>query len=66
MSDEPFTSPGRKIQPRQPVPGERLFEFLIGDAHCVCELRDDGKYGTDVQFFKGGDLERDAIRKDGA
>jgi hypothetical protein len=28
MSDESFTTPGRKIPPRQPVPGEKLFEFL--------------------------------------
>ena len=48
---EPFTTPDQKIQPRQPVPGEKLFEFVVGTKRHLCELRDHGKRGTEVQFF---------------
>ena len=47
---KPFTTPGRKIPLRQPVPGG-LFEFLVGHSCYACELRDDGRYGTDAQLF---------------
>jgi hypothetical protein len=43
---------GRKPPPpRQRQPGERLFEFLRGHDRFLCELRDDGEHGVDVQFF---------------
>jgi len=37
---------------RQPQPGERLFEFLVGHGRILCELRDHGPYGIEVQFFR--------------
>jgi hypothetical protein len=38
--------------PRQPQPGERLFEFLLGHDRILCELRDHGPYGIEAQFFR--------------
>jgi hypothetical protein len=38
--------------PRQPRPGERLFEFLLGTDRILCELRDHGPYGIEAQFFR--------------
>jgi hypothetical protein len=38
--------------PRQPQPGERLFEFLVGHNRYLCELRDHGPYGIEAQFFR--------------
>ena len=38
--------------PRQPQPGERLFEFLVGADRYRCELRDHGDYGIEAQFFR--------------
>jgi hypothetical protein len=52
MSDEPFTTPGRKTPTRQPTPAERLFEFLRGHDRFLCELRDQGAYGTEAQFHR--------------
>ena len=52
MTDEPFTTPDQTIPPRQPHPGEKLFEFLVGPTRHLCELRDHGKWGVEVQFFK--------------
>lgn len=44
---------GAKPQPpRQPQPGELLFEFLRGHHRYRCELRDHGGYGVEAQFFK--------------
>jgi hypothetical protein len=41
-----------KAAPRQPQPGERLFEFLLGHDRILCELRDHGPYGIEAQFFR--------------
>jgi hypothetical protein len=38
--------------PRQPQPGERLFEFPLGQDRIHCELRDHGPYGIEAQFFR--------------
>jgi hypothetical protein len=38
--------------PRQPQPGERLFEFVLGDDRILCELRDHGAYGVEAQFYR--------------
>jgi hypothetical protein len=35
---------------RQPQPGEKLFEFLLGHDASLCELRDHGPYGVKAQF----------------
>ena len=53
MSDEPFYKPNRKpAPPRQPEPGELLFEFVLGSDRWRCELRDHGdKYGVEAQFL---------------
>lgn len=54
MSDEqPFYAPDLKpAPPRQPQPGELLFEFLVGHNRWLCELRDHGQYGVEAQFWK--------------
>jgi hypothetical protein len=45
--------------PRQPKPGELLFEFVRASdrAPMSCELRFHGEsYGWEAQFFEGGDF----------
>jgi hypothetical protein len=59
MADEPFYAPGRKPRPaRQPKAGELLFEFLVGQARWRCELRDQGAYGVEAQFFENAEFSR--------
>lgn len=57
MTDEPFYSPTYKApqSATERRPGELLFEFVSGDRHVRCELREQGEYGFDVQFFHGHD-----------
>jgi hypothetical protein len=52
--DEPFYKPFRTpAPPRQPRPGETLFEFLRGHDRFLCELRDhDEPYGVEAQFYQ--------------
>jgi len=52
MSDSPFYAPNRATAPRQPTPGERLFEFLRGHDRFLCELRDHGAYRIEAQFWQ--------------
>jgi hypothetical protein len=55
MSDQPFYSPNWKPPPpRQPKPGELLFEFYREEDHARwrCELRDHGKRGVEAQFYR--------------
>jgi len=61
MSDDaPFYSPNRPSPaPRQPKPGERLFDFVRASdrAPMSCELRFHGEsYGWEVQFFERGEF----------
>jgi hypothetical protein len=64
MSDDslddppPFYSPNAKRpQPRQPRPGELLFEFTsLGGYRYRVELRDHGEFGVEAQFFSDGHL----------
>lgn len=60
MSDEPFYAPFRTPPPpRQPKPGELLFDFLRASdgAPMSCELRFHGEsYGWEAQFFERGEL----------
>jgi hypothetical protein len=58
MTDEPFTTPGRKIPTRAATPGERLFACVRASdrAPMSCELRDHGVYGWEAQFLERGDL----------
>ena len=60
MSDEPFYSPNRKPPPpRQPQPGERLFEFIRASdrAPMSVELRFHGEsYGWEAQILERGEL----------
>jgi hypothetical protein len=51
--DTPFYAPNHpKAAPRQPVAGEVYAEFLVGHHRWTIELRDQGVYGIDVQFFQ--------------
>src|SRR5436189_2652175 len=60
MADDPswmfHNSP--KAPPRQPKPGELLFEFYVEHTHTFwrCELRDHGSYGVEAQFLDPIDI----------
>ena len=41
---------------RQPRPGELLFEFQRGIDSFVCQLRDHGEFGVEVQFLINDEL----------
>ena len=60
MNDDPFYAPNHKPPPpRQPKPGELLFEFLRASdrAPMACELRFHGEsYGWEAQFLERGEL----------
>lgn len=57
---DPFYLPNRRPQPpRQPNPGELLFEFVRASdgVGMSCELRFHGEsYGWEAQFFERGEL----------
>jgi hypothetical protein len=54
--ERPFYAPnGPPAPPRQPKPGELLFEFLHGHDRIRC---DDGEvYGVEAQFFRNETFE---------
>ena len=56
--DFSFATPGHTLPPRQPKPGELLFEFYRARDHKFfrCELRDYGKWGVEAQFLDPIDL----------
>lgn len=59
MSDDPFYTPGLSTMPRQPKPGELLFEFVRASdrAPMSCELRFHGEsYGWEAVFLERGEL----------
>ena len=56
MPHEPFYSPNAKPMPREPQPGERLFDFLRGHDRFLYELRDLGAYGVEAQFYQNEDF----------
>jgi hypothetical protein len=57
-SDRPFYAPDHRRAPRQPRPGEVLFEFCRERDHVRfrCELRDHGDYGVEAQFLWNEEL----------
>ena len=61
MIDDPdwFKPQRSPTPPRQPQPGEKLFEFYRerGHSRWLYELRDHGEtYGVEAQFFKNEEL----------
>ncbi len=60
MSDEsPFYAPSKlPAPPRQPRPGELLFEFHVEATHTFwrVELRDNGDFGVEAQFLDPVDI----------
>lgn len=55
VTDDAFYAPNRiPASRRPPQPGEKLFEFYIERDHArwLCELRDDGVYGIEAQFWQ--------------
>jgi hypothetical protein len=58
MADEPFSSPKWKPPPpRVPKRGDLLFEFVRADhVPFRCEIRDDGAWGFEAQFYRSGEL----------
>ena len=59
MTEDDWYKPNRPpAAPRQPKPGEFLFEFYRERDHSrwLCELRDHGKYGVEAQFLKNEEL----------
>ena len=59
MTDNDWYKPNRSpAPPRQPTPGEPLFEFLLGHDRILCELRDHGEpYGVEAQFYRNEEFE---------
>ena len=59
MSDDPpFFARNQPRAPRQPKPGEKLFEFIRASdgVQMSCELRFHGEsYGWEVQFLERGE-----------
>jgi hypothetical protein len=54
MADDDWYKPHRPpAPPRQPAPGELLFEFHVAATHTFyrVELRDHGAYGVEAQFL---------------
>jgi hypothetical protein len=56
MSDRPFYAPNRTTTPRQPRAGEPLWTVEKNGRPLVCELRDDGVAGVEVQVSRAGEL----------
>ena len=58
MSDDAFYSPNRlPPPPRQPKPGERLWQERVNHVTWSCELRFHGEsYGWEAQILRDGDL----------
>lgn len=60
MADEDWYKPNRPpLPPRQPKPGEVLFEFVRASdrAPMSCELRFNGEsFGWEAQFLERGEL----------
>ena len=56
MSDQPFYAPNRKVPPRQPRAGERLWTVEKNGRRLACELRDDGAAGVEVQVYRDREL----------
>ena len=59
MSDDDWYKPHRPpTPPRQPTPGEPLFEFVVGHDRILCELPDHWETdGVEAQFFRNEVLE---------
>lgn len=54
MADDDWYKPHRPPSPpRQPMPGELLFEFYVARTHTFwrVELRDHGEFGVEAQFL---------------
>lgn len=58
MTDDPYASGHRPPAPRQPQPGELLFEFYVERTHKFyrVELRDHGEFGIEAQFLDPVDV----------
>ncbi len=57
MRQEDLLFNHKRRPPRQPKPGEQLFEFLIGTARVHCELRDHrSAAGIEATFYQDGEL----------
>jgi hypothetical protein len=52
MSDQPFYAPNRTNALRQPRVGEHLWAIRKDGRQIVCELRDDGAAGFEVQVSR--------------
>jgi len=64
--NEPFYSPTKKpAPPREPKPGEPLFEFLHGHDRVLCEPRDHGEFGVEARFYFNGIRTRREYRLQG-
>jgi hypothetical protein len=56
MSDQPFYAPNHTTAPRQPRPAEHLWTVRQDGGQLVCELRDDGDVGAELQVYREREL----------
>jgi hypothetical protein len=56
MSDQPYLTPNRATAPGQPRPAERLWTVRKDGGQLVCELRDDGGVGAELQVYREREL----------
>lgn len=58
MAEDPpfFATPGLKIPPRQPQPGEPLWQIRVDHVTWSCELRTHGEWGVEAQILRDGEL----------
>jgi len=54
--DQDFCLPGRKVPPRQPQPGEAIWQIRVNHVTWSCELRVHGEWGVEAQILRDGDL----------
>jgi hypothetical protein len=54
MGDQPFYAPDCRTERLRPRRGERLWTVQKAGRTLACELRDDGAWGVEVQFYREG------------
>ena len=53
--DQDFCLPGRRVPPRQPQPGEPLWQISVNNVTWSCELRTHGEWAVEAQILCDGE-----------